>query len=232
MFFTSVMECSRTIQVGAKVSRQVTYAAGTPFWKACRRALTRPEFNRLMDDGFCWHKFPNGQDLLFTFRAQDDGLLVQSNLDVIDPRIKKVVARLDFRVFLEQQRASMDTMVLLPLTGFSAQAQDVLLQAGFTFAEIIPLVFADSRCISKDNEAFCIREEYRAKSTPGFVGLSHVLVSTAVRIVKGLGVDRIDSEQVGNPSIPGSRAKLISYYIREFGAEVVDAARGDMVIRI
>ncbi len=218
------------LQVTARVRKNVEFTPGTPFWKACKRALKKPEFNQLMDKGFCFHKFGGERDLMLTFRAQLVGRLLQANIDVIDPHTKQVVGIFDFEVLGEDEVRACE-LVIMPQAAFSNPAQEALLQAGFDAEQILPYNFVPLRW-PPGQVAFWIREGYRQQDDTGFDGLSHVLMSTAVRIAKGLGISRFVLDDVGDPFEGDSRLTMIDYYTREFGAEVASEEHGQLLIRI
>jgi len=205
--------------IGTKEIRQristapVVAAAGNKFWKRTKPTLTEPGFRQLM----------------ISFRAVDLGRSVRANIDVIDLGKKQVVAINDFVIFGDEY-ADIYQLVIIPPESFSLQAQKVLLEAGFT---------ADQFEANRINElhwtpgqlAFWIRGEYRKQNDPNFCGLSQVLMSTAARIIKGLGVNTIKVTDIGD-RLDGSRQKLMNHYQSAFGAEVENEVFGEMIIRI
>lgn len=222
-----------TATFAAKVIHRPAYERGSIFWRSCRAALKNPDFNKLLTSGYCFHKFPNGQDILLTLRAQQLGSLTQVNIDAVDPGTKTVIGILDLQIFAgrgsELPKAEIHQMIIMPQTGFTTEAQAALMTAGFTAEEILPYNFVKARW-SEGQVAFWIREGHRNKDKSGLTDLSHVLMSTAVRIVKGSGINEIVLDEVGEPDF--SQDILIRYYSTNFGAQVTDEHFGEMVIKI
>ncbi len=217
----SVAITGGTAVIGARVVKNVAFAPGVPFWRACQGSLSAPEFNQLVDLGYCFHKFPNGIDLMFTFRAEQEEEKINVSLDVFDLAAKTLVGILDFDVKLGQG-ATMHRRLELWESLFSEGAVRELVRAGFPADDLGPGQMLRQMNF---NEAFQIRPDYQQREGQGFDHLSHVMMSTAIRVSKGLGVDILILVEV-------DAGRLQNYYEREFGAEFVGERFGWGMLRI
>ncbi|MCX5750676.1 MAG: hypothetical protein NT099_03260 [Candidatus Saganbacteria bacterium] len=217
--------------VVARVNREVGLD-GTTFASHCRVRLSPAEFNQLLDQGYCFHKCPNGKDLLVTFRAQElSPAYIQANLDVFDLQAKELVGITDFQVFPTEKKATMHEIVIMPQAGFTEDAQRVLVDAGFTAEELQPWNFQAKRWYRPTGNAarLCleggyplgawVKRGYRQKDNAGYGDIFQTLVRTAVEVSKGLGVSSFMLKEVGEEDTPG-RDRLMAHYAAVFGAEV------------
>jgi hypothetical protein len=116
------------------------------------------------------------------------------------------------------------------LPDFSRATRLMLQINGFHKEEIGSLA---SVVKEKDAEgaAYWIRPEYRKKNTDDNKELFHILMSTAFYFVKGLLVNRLEIRGVGGHN-QIAREKLFRHLSKEFGAEVIDRAAGNMIIEL
>lgn len=223
-----------TPEIARRVNREVA-CSNRAISTRHEQALKKEAFDQLMERGYCFYK-SGSTDLMVTFRAQESGGTIKVNLDVIDPRAKRVVGILDFEVirklfgFIGKDRAVSMGIEFLPKAVFAEEAARALFQAGFNKEDLKPLNFSALRWPKDHQVGFWVADGYRQKDGTVFSGLSGVLMNTALRIVKGLGIDAFEIENVGMPGKPESTGKLMQYFVRQFGAEV--SGPGSVVIRI
>ena len=196
--------------------------------------LPPSDFYQLIDRGYCYYKFRNNRDLLFVLRAQKSaGTTVQVNVDAIELSGRRLVALIDFEIFTAKRSAVMEAQVNLDQAELTPEAKQVLLASGFSRAELDPSSYINFRWLPAEDAlaAFWIRAGYRGKANAGDNGLSHILMSTALRFIKCFGVSVVELREIGNDNVAGNRAKLRGYYAREFGAKTVDQPE-NMVIEL
>lgn len=216
-----------SMAVTRRVVRTAVVSPDSAFGRACRHTLTDGQYHQLLDDGYTTHSFAHEKTLAFALRMQQIGELVQADIDVIDLSCREIIGFRDF-IVLGEEKARMYQAVLMP-TQLNAKAQEVLVAAGFSPEEFEPSRFFEFRGATGFLAVY-LRDPYRQKS--GFNGLSQIMMSTAMRIIKGLGVNVVELNDLGDPLMPKARERLIAHYQQAFGAEIVDRSFGDMVIRI
>lgn len=188
-------------------------------------ALQPDAFARLMEKGYCFFK-AGRSDLLMIFREQMSRGEVKVNLDIIDPRTKRTVGILDFAVsrklfgLFGRERAIASGVELLPNAGFSQEAEAILVRHGFKKEELVPSNYSIARWPPVGSVGFWVAEGHRQKDGAADSGFSSILMTTALKIVKGLGIDIFEIEDVGMAGSPESTTKLMKHYAREFGAEI------------
>lgn len=212
----------------SKVDRTIQIPADSLFSQKCKRSLSDAEFNQLLDKGFCQHTFPNQRTLVFTIRTASIFREHDVTIEAIDLERKELVAFRHFRIYEGEAFGKP-----IPAEGcgrleiqsdFSPEAWEVFRQAG------IPNRVAPISSPTGD-AAFWIKPGYRKQDNNGYNGFSHILMSTVIRIVNGLGIDTFEINEVGGRN-PKARHALTEYHSKEFGMLPVDGKPGKMIITL